>query len=77
MAQIAVISVVQILKNNYSSSDESSSSEEYEILVCNKKKRVKRRIENYSQTVVSRYMDYEFKSHFRLDIIFYIFNEFF
>ncbi|XP_018358625.1 PREDICTED: putative nuclease HARBI1 [Trachymyrmex cornetzi] len=66
MVEIAVISVVQIMKNNYSSSDENSSSdEEYEILLRDKKKRVKRpRIENYLQTV-SRYMDYEFKSHFR------------
>jgi len=43
-----------------------------------KKKRVKRpRIKNYAQTVVSRYMGYEFKNHFRLNIIFYIFNKFF
>jgi len=42
-----------------------------------KEKRVKRpRIENYTQTVVSRYMDFEFKSHFRLNIFFMLFYVF-
>jgi len=69
MAEIAVVSVVQILKN-YSSSESSSSDEEYESL--RKKKHVKHpRIKNYAQTIVSRYMDYEFKSRFRLNIIFF------
>jgi len=67
MAEVSLVSV-QILKN-YSSSSTSSSDEEYECFFQEKKKRVKRpRIENYAQTVVSRYMDFEFKSHFRLNI---------
>jgi len=57
---------------NCSSSESSSFDEEYKSLQ-EKKKHVKRpRIENYLQTVVSRYMDYEFKIHFRLNIIFFI-----
>jgi len=75
LTEVTVVSVAQILKN-YSSSESSSSDEKYEL--TRKKKRVKcPRIENYAQTVVSRYIDYEFKNHFRLNIIFYTFNKFF
>jgi len=52
MAEVTIVSVVQILKN-YSSSENSSFDEKYESLQQEKKKRVKRpRIENY--TLLSR-----------------------
>jgi len=55
---------------NYSFSESSSSDEEYESL--QEKKHVKHsRIENYAQIVISRYMDYEFKNYFKLNIIFF------
>jgi len=69
MAEVTVVSSVQILKN-YSFSENSSSNEEYESL--QEKKYVKHsRIENYAQTVVLRYKEYEFKSYFRLNITFF------
>lgn len=62
------LSVKRILQN-YSSDSDTSSDDEWQLFKKERKKRIARpRIQNYTQSVVARYLDYEFKSHFRLDI---------
>ncbi|XP_025996033.1 protein ANTAGONIST OF LIKE HETEROCHROMATIN PROTEIN 1-like [Solenopsis invicta] len=52
-------------RNNYSSESSSSSDEDWDMLREKRKRKLRPRIINYID-VVGRYMDYEFKSYFRM-----------
>ncbi|EGI68585.1 hypothetical protein G5I_02684 [Acromyrmex echinatior] len=60
------IKVIVLRCIKYESEDSSSSDDEWELVLRKRKKRTFRlRIPNYVDVVV-RYMDYDFKSHFRM-----------
>lgn len=72
MAALVIVSTVQALENYSSDTDTDSSSDEEWYTIKEKQKRIRSfRIQDYVQSVVTRYEDFEFKSHFRLaDILF-------
>ena len=66
LCNMDAIKVIVLRCIKYESEDSSSSDDEWELVLRKRKKRTFRlRIPNYVDVVV-RYMDYDFKSHFRL-----------
>lgn len=66
MATRIVLTQVTSRRRRDSSSSESSSDEEWqEVLKVRGKRALRPRIEDYARSVVARYLDHKFKSHFR------------
>lgn len=71
MDAVGAISIILLVHQKNNESESSSSSDEDWVAALREKGKLKLRprITDYTN-VVSRYMDYEFKSHFRLVIIY-------
>jgi len=71
MAENIVISAILMI-TKINESDSSSSDEEWELLKEKRKRSLRPRMKNI-ELVIELYSDDEFKSHFRLDILSFIF----
>lgn len=70
MDAVDVISMLLVRRRNNVSESSSSSDKDWEAALRERKKlKLRPRITDYAD-VVGRYMDYEFKNHFRLVIIY-------
>jgi len=72
MAENIVISSAILMITKINESDSSSSDEEWELLKEKRKRSLRPRMKNI-ELVIELYSDDEFKSHFRLDILSFIF----
>ena len=63
--KIVVAKLISRRMRDSSESSDSSDEEWEEVLNIRGKRALRPRIEHYARNVVSRYLDYEFKSHFR------------